>query len=98
MTTKTIDPAVSAMLERAEAEGISTAFDRAEAMKPCPIGHKGGCCKNCAMGPCRLVGEDWELPRLPEAKEDESHWFKSIWRTTRTNILDLEMAGDFRKY
>jgi len=43
-------------------------------------------------------GEDWELPRLPEAKEDESHWFKSIWRATRTNILDLEMAGDFRKY
>lgn len=43
-------------------------------------------------------GEDWELPRLPEAKEDESPWFKSIWRVTRTNILDLEMAGDFRKY
>ena len=57
MTTKTIDPAVSAMLEIAEAEGISTAFDRVEAMKPCPIGHKGGCCKNCAMGPCRLVKE-----------------------------------------
>ena len=43
-------------------------------------------------------GEDWELPELPEAKEDESHWFKFIWRTTRTNLLDLEMAGDFRKY
>jgi len=54
---KTFDPAVASMLEIAEAEGITTAFDRAEAMKPCPIGHKGACCKNCAMGPCRLVKE-----------------------------------------
>jgi len=42
--------------------------------------------------------EDWELLTLPEAKEDESPWFKSIWRVTRTNMLDLEMSGDFRKY
>jgi anaerobic carbon-monoxide dehydrogenase catalytic subunit len=34
-------------------------------MKPCAIGLQGICCKNCAMGPCRLplpkggvVGED----------------------------------------
>lgn len=43
-------------------------------------------------------GEDWELPELPEAKEDESPWFQSIWRTTWTNPLEIEMAGDFRKY
>ncbi len=54
---KTIDPAVKTMLEIAEAEGISTAFSRAAAMKQCPIGSKGGCCKNCSMGPCRLVGK-----------------------------------------
>ena len=54
---KTIDPTVKTMLEIAEAEGISTAFSRAAAMKPCPIGHKGACCKNCSMGPCRLVGK-----------------------------------------
>jgi len=54
---KTIDPTIKAMLEIAEAEGISTAFSRAEAMKPCPIGHKGACCGNCSMGPCRLVKE-----------------------------------------
>jgi carbon-monoxide dehydrogenase catalytic subunit len=57
MTTKTIDSAVTTMLEIAEAEGISTAFSRAEEMKPCPIGQKGACCKHCAMGPCRLVKE-----------------------------------------
>ena len=25
-----------------------------EDMKPCPIGAEGSCCKNCAMGPCRV--------------------------------------------
>ncbi len=54
---KTIDPAVAEMLEIAEAKGISTAFSRAAKMKPCPIGHKGACCKNCSMGPCRLTKE-----------------------------------------
>jgi len=54
---KTIDPAVAEVMEIAEAEGISTAFSRAAKMKPCPIGHKGACCKNCSMGPCRLTKE-----------------------------------------
>ena len=54
---KTIDPAVIEILEKAEAEGISTAFDRAETTKPCPIGHGGNCCKICFMGPCRLTGK-----------------------------------------
>ena len=55
---KTIDPTIKTMLEFSEAEGISTAFSRAEAMKPCPIGHDGACCKNCSMGPCRLNAKD----------------------------------------
>ncbi len=42
------------MLEKAKADGVSTVFDRAEEMKPCPIGAEGSCCKNCAMGPCRV--------------------------------------------
>ncbi len=54
---KTIDPTIKTMLEFSEAEGISTAFSRAEAMKPCPIGQDGACCRNCSMGPCRLVGK-----------------------------------------
>ncbi|MBI5102079.1 MAG: anaerobic carbon-monoxide dehydrogenase catalytic subunit [Nitrospirae bacterium] len=40
--------------------GIETCFDRAGKMKPCPIGHEGACCKNCYMGPCRLVGKNAE--------------------------------------
>ena len=57
---KTIDPAIVEMMKKAEAEGIITAFDRAEAMSPCPIGHSGSCCKNCHMGPCRLIGKATE--------------------------------------
>jgi carbon-monoxide dehydrogenase catalytic subunit len=54
---KTVDPTVKTLLEFSQAEGIETAFDRAAVMKPCPIGHDGACCKNCSMGPCRLVGK-----------------------------------------
>ncbi len=37
--------------------GIDTSFNRADNITPCPIGADGLCCKNCAMGPCRLVGK-----------------------------------------
>lgn len=43
-------------------------------------------------------GEDWELPSPPEGKEDDSPWFQVIQRITETNMLDLQMSGDFRKY
>ena len=43
------------MLKKADAEGMSTAFSRAETLKECTIGASGICCKNCAMGPCRLT-------------------------------------------
>jgi carbon-monoxide dehydrogenase catalytic subunit len=42
------------MIAKAKADKVSTVFDRAEEMKPCPIGAEGSCCKNCAMGPCRV--------------------------------------------
>ncbi len=54
---KTVDPAAELMLNKAVEMDIATAFDRADDMKPCPIGSKGLCCKNCAMGPCRLTKE-----------------------------------------
>ncbi len=51
------DAASIAMLERADALGISTAFLRAEQLTACPIGagQSGTCCKNCYMGPCRIT-------------------------------------------
>ena len=60
--TKSIDQATIEMLEKAAEEGVSTAFDRAETMKPCPIGAEGSCCSMCAMGPCRVP--------LPKGKEE----------------------------
>ena len=51
---KSIDPATIKMLKKAQADGCETIFDRADAMKPCPIGAEGSCCKNCVMGPCRV--------------------------------------------
>ncbi|CAG0898894.1 unnamed protein product [Cyprideis torosa] len=50
----TIDPATQEMIRRAQQLEIDTVFDRAVTMKPCAIGMQGICCKNCAMGPCRL--------------------------------------------
>jgi 6Fe-6S prismane cluster-containing protein len=50
----TVCEASQEMIEKAKHDGVSLVFDRAEAMKPCPIGAEGSCCKNCAMGPCRL--------------------------------------------
>ncbi|MFZ2634150.1 MAG: anaerobic carbon-monoxide dehydrogenase catalytic subunit [Desulfosalsimonadaceae bacterium] len=49
-----IDPATQQLIARAQQLGIDTVWDRAENMKPCAIGLQGICCKNCAMGPCRL--------------------------------------------
>jgi len=57
---RSIDPAAQQMLIRADELGLGTAFTRAEQMAACPIGvgsSSGICCKNCFMGPCRLVKE-----------------------------------------
>jgi carbon-monoxide dehydrogenase catalytic subunit len=51
---KSIDPATIEMIEKAAIDGCNISFDRADAMKPCPIGSVGSCCKNCGMGPCRV--------------------------------------------
>ena len=53
--SKSADPAARQMLAVAEAEGISTAFSRVDAMQPCGIGRSGSCCDVCYMGPCRFI-------------------------------------------
>jgi carbon-monoxide dehydrogenase catalytic subunit len=62
----TIDPASQQMIRRAQELGVETIFDRAVTMKPCNIGMQGTCCKNCAMGPCRLP-----LPKAGIEGQDE---------------------------
>lgn len=57
ISERTMDPAAQAILIRADALGIPTAFTRAETMAPCTVGSgkSGMCCKNCFMGPCRIT-------------------------------------------
>lgn len=42
------------MITKARKDGVELFFDRANTMKACPIGEQSACCKNCAMGPCRM--------------------------------------------
>jgi carbon-monoxide dehydrogenase catalytic subunit len=52
---KTIWDDAKAMLKKAEAEGIETAWDRLEEQTPhCTFCELGTSCKNCVMGPCRI--------------------------------------------
>ncbi|MBN1955599.1 MAG: anaerobic carbon-monoxide dehydrogenase catalytic subunit [Anaerolineae bacterium] len=51
------DEAAIRLLEHACAIEVETAFTRADAIAACNIGSQGLCCKNCSMGPCRLVGK-----------------------------------------
>jgi len=59
---KSIDQATLDMIEKAAKDGVRVVFDRAEQIKPCPIGAEGSCCSICAMGPCRVP--------LPKGKEE----------------------------
>ncbi len=61
-----IDQATIDMIEKAATDGVSTVFERAGSMRPCPIGAEGSCCSNCAMGPCRVP-----LPRGKEETPEE---------------------------
>src|SRR3989304_2862172 len=57
---KSADKGAEQIIEWGRSQGLTTCFDRAEALKPCPIGESGACCRVCHMGPCRLVGKDAE--------------------------------------
>lgn len=47
--------ATALALQKAREDGVRTAWDRAQVMKPCPIGSAGNCCNTCIMGPCRVA-------------------------------------------
>jgi len=44
------------------------------------------------------VGKELELPTHPARIDDASDWFRFQDRVTETNMRDLEMSGDHRKY
>ena len=55
MFSKSLDPAVCAMIDKAKDNDIQTVWDRYEAMKPqCGFGDTGLCCRHCLQGPCRI--------------------------------------------
>ncbi len=60
MRVHSATPASEKIVKWAEEQKLETCFDRAEKLKPCPIGETGACCKVCHMGPCRLVGKNAE--------------------------------------
>ncbi|MFH1775632.1 MAG: anaerobic carbon-monoxide dehydrogenase catalytic subunit [Chloroflexota bacterium] len=60
--SRSVDKATIELIEKACSDEVSLSFDRADKMKPCPIGVVGSCCKNCGMGPCRVP--------LPKGKEE----------------------------
>ncbi|NOY70492.1 MAG: anaerobic carbon-monoxide dehydrogenase catalytic subunit [Deltaproteobacteria bacterium] len=86
----TIDVASQQMIARAHELGVETIFDRAEQMKPCNIGIQGTCCKNCAMGPCRLP-----LPKAGIEGKDERKGLCGATANTiaARNFLRMIAAG-----
>ncbi|MGC8483702.1 MAG: anaerobic carbon-monoxide dehydrogenase catalytic subunit, partial [Thermodesulfobium sp.] len=44
------------MIEKAEKDGVVTVWDRFKAQQPqCTFCKQGLSCRNCSMGPCRIV-------------------------------------------
>ncbi|MCX5806486.1 MAG: anaerobic carbon-monoxide dehydrogenase catalytic subunit [Proteobacteria bacterium] len=80
---RSADGATIELLDKAQKEGISTAFSRADEIKPCPIGMEESCCKVCAMGPCRL----------PRSKKDEHKERRGVCGAT----IDTVVARNFAR-
>jgi carbon-monoxide dehydrogenase catalytic subunit len=78
---KSIDPASLQMIAKACSDEVNLAFDRAEVLKPCPIGSVGSCCSNCGMGPCRVP-----LPKGKEETPEEKKKRRGICGATAETI------------
>jgi carbon-monoxide dehydrogenase catalytic subunit len=80
-TAKSYDEASIEMIKKATIDGVNTAFDRVETMKPCPIGAVGSCCKHCGMGPCRVP-----LPKGKDETPEEKRKRRGICGATAETI------------
>jgi carbon-monoxide dehydrogenase catalytic subunit len=79
--TKSIDQGTLELIEKAAKDGVNLTFDRAEAIKACPIGSVGSCCKNCGMGPCRVP-----LPKGKEENPEEKQKRRGVCGATAETI------------
>ncbi|MBW2555271.1 MAG: carbon monoxide dehydrogenase, partial [Deltaproteobacteria bacterium] len=90
---KTVCAATQLMIDKAAKDGVSTVFDRVETIKPCPIGAEGSCCKNCAMGPCRVPAPK----KKKESKEEKAKRVGVCGATPETisarNFVRMVAAG-----
>ncbi|MCE5194827.1 MAG: anaerobic carbon-monoxide dehydrogenase catalytic subunit [Nitrospiraceae bacterium] len=84
--TRSANPSAEKIIEWGKANNIETCFDRAEKLKPCPIGHIGACCKHCHMGPCRLTGKNAE-------EEARGVCGATLSTVTARNLLRMIAAG-----
>lgn len=84
---KSIDAVSLELIDKACADDVSLAWDRAEQMRPCPIGSVGSCCKNCGMGPCRVP-----LPRGREETPEENRKRRGICGATAETIAARNFA------
>ncbi len=74
------------IIEWGESQKIETCFDRAQRLKPCPVGSHGACCKICHVGPCRLTG--------PNAEEEATGVCGATLPTVAArNLLRMSAAG-----
>lgn len=83
---KSANEASEKIIEWGEIHNIETCFDRAQKMKPCPIGSSGACCRICHVGPCRFVG--------PNAEEEARGVCGATLPTVASrNFLRMAVAG-----
>jgi len=83
---KSADEAAEKIIEWGESHEIETCFDRAQRLKPCPIGASGACCKICHMGPCRFVGKNAE-------EEARGVCGATLPTVASRNLLRMAVAG-----
>ncbi len=83
---KSANEAAEKIIEWSEQHKIETCFDRAQRMKPCPIGASGACCKICHMGPCRLV-------KTSSEEEAKGVCGASVSTISARNLLRMAVAG-----
>ena len=90
---KSIDIATIELLDKAERDGVATVFERAAAMKPCPIGSEGSCCKMCSMGPCRLPSPKKKKETVTEKDERRGVCGATIETIAARNFVRMVAGG-----
>ncbi len=90
---KSVDQATLDLIAKACTDCASTVFERAENMKPCPIGSEGSCCKGCSMGPCRMPIPKNKVETPEEHKKRRGVCGATIETITARNFARMVAAG-----